>query len=155
MTNSRTILALQKLGLDFAPLSCAYNPDSDNLALETANNLNIAPELLLKTLMVKTPDGPIVALIPACEKLDMKKLANEADVKKCQIMNRQEAERLSGYVVGGISPIAQKRTLPTFIELNTKDADVVVCSAGKRGAQIRLKPYDLSTVCRARFAKIT
>ena len=136
----------------------ASERDAEKIAIQ----LNVAPERVFKTLVVaapadgRSPNKPLLAVIPANRQLDLKKLAKVVKVKKLKMASHQQAETLTGLQVGGISPLAliNKGFAIYLDELAVEQAQILV-SAGERGTQIRLNPTDLCKVTGARLADIS
>jgi len=123
--------------------------------VEAAERLGLAPERVFKTLVAKL-DGRqlVVAVVPVSNALDLKRLAAVAGAKRAAMADAREAERSSGYVVGGISPLGQKKKLATFVDASALDHETVFVSAGRRGLEIELAPADLVAACDARAERI-
>jgi Cys-tRNA(Pro)/Cys-tRNA(Cys) deacylase len=123
--------------------------------LEAAHALGIDGERIYKTLVVKL-DGArlVVALVPVTTELNLKALAAAAGAKRAEMANPREAERATGYVVGGISPLGQRRRLPTFVDAGIARHETVYVSAGRRGLELELAPDGLISLCRATTAAI-
>jgi Cys-tRNA(Pro)/Cys-tRNA(Cys) deacylase len=106
--------------------------------------------------LIATVDGsPFVAVVPVSGNLALKKLARAAGGKHASMTEPADAQRLTGYVVGGISPLGQKRTLPTIIDLSVEDCPTMYVSAGRRGLQVELAPDDLIALAGASTADIS
>ncbi len=135
----------------------AYQHDhaAQSFGLEAALALGVATERVFKTL-VACIDGSTwaVAVIPVKVKLNLKSLAAAAGGKKAEMAEPSRAESLTGYVVGGISPLGQRRRLPTFIDASALDFDTVFVSAGRRGLDIEIAPADLIRLTQARAAEL-
>jgi Cys-tRNA(Pro)/Cys-tRNA(Cys) deacylase len=133
-----------------------YSSDVERgYGLEAAQALGIDGERIYKTLLAKL-DGArlVVALVPVTTELDLKALAAAAGAKRAVMAARHEAERVTGYVVGGISPLGQRRALPTFVDAGVAEYETVYVSAGRRGLELELAPADLIALCRATTAAI-
>ncbi|MGB0696115.1 MAG: Cys-tRNA(Pro) deacylase [Rhodospirillaceae bacterium] len=155
MTATRATQALQKAKIDFELLTYAYDPNASDIGMQAAEALGVDPAGLLKTLMVETSDGVVIALVPSDRQMDLKALAKAAGAKKCAMLAKPEAERLSGYVIGGISPLGQKKRLPVFIDASVEGFERVILNGGGRGVQVRLSPQDLAKACSGRFVPLT
>ena len=133
---------------------CASESDR-GYGVEAAAALGVAPEMVYKTLVAKL-DGKhlVVALVPVTCELNLKALATLADAKRAEMASPQEAERSSGYVVGGISPLGQRKALDTYIDSAVSKLSKVYVSGGRRGLELELAPDDLMTVCKARLGDI-
>lgn len=140
--DTRATRALQQAGIDFTLHSYAYDPDAAHIGLHAAEALGEPPGRVLKTLMTMLDGKPVCAIIPSDRELSMKKLATALGGKSARMMTPAEAERLSGYVVGGISPFGQKRRLPTAVEADAMVHALVYLNGGQRGLQVRMTPAD-------------
>src|SRR4051812_22213542 len=136
-------LALQKAGVAFALHEYAYDPDAARIGLQAAEALGIAPARLLKTLMAKAGGEGVCALVPSDRELSLKSLAAAAGCKDAAMLAPAEAERVTGYHVGGISPFGQRRRLRVFVEETALAFPTIVVNGGRRGLQIELRPDDL------------
>jgi len=110
---------------------------------EAAAALGVPPEQVFKTLVASVDGQLTVAVVPVAGQLSLKALAEAAGGKRAEMAKPEEAARATGYVVGGISPIAQRRRLPVLVDATALDWPTVYCSAGQRGLQVRLAPADL------------
>jgi len=137
-------------------LEYAYDPDADAIGLQAADALGLPPERVFKTLIVALDaDRLACAVIPVAARLNLKALAAAAGAKKADLADPQKAERATGYVVGGISPLGQKRRLPTFIDRSAEMLDEMVVNGGRRGLQIALAPADLVRLTAAAVGAFT
>lgn len=124
-------------------------------ALDTAAVLGVDPEAVFKTLMVEADGKPAVGVVQAARMLNLKRMAKALGAKSAQMMNPAKAERLTGYVTGGISPLGQKTLYPTVIDEDALLVGAMLVSGGKRSLSIRIRPEDLATVIQAHFAPIS
>ena len=147
-------LQLQKAGVAFELHEYDYDPDAPRIGLQAAEALGIAPQRLLKTLMARTGDKIVCVLVPSDREVNLKKLAAAAKAKSAAMLGAQEAERITGYHVGGISPFGQKKRVPVFIENSALAFERVVLNGGRRGLQVELKPDDLVRVLGATVADL-
>lgn len=136
-------LALTKAGVAFATATYDYNPDADRVGLQAAEAMGVSPSIVLKTLMAEVDGKPVCVVVPSDEEVNMKKLAAAFGGKSAHMMKPADAERLTGYKVGGISPFGQKKLVPTAVEELATLEDEVFINGGQRGLQIRLAPNDL------------
>lgn len=136
-------LALTKAGVAFATATYDYNPDADRVGLQAAEAMGVSPAIVLKTLMAEVDGKPVCVVVPSDEEVNMKKLAAAFGGKSAHMMKPADAERLTGYKVGGISPFGQKKLVPTAVEELATLEDEVFINGGQRGLQIRLAPSDL------------
>jgi Cys-tRNA(Pro)/Cys-tRNA(Cys) deacylase len=135
--------ALERAGARFELLRYDYDPEAPSIGLQAAEALGLPPSAVFKTLMALVGDEPCVAVIPSDRELGLKALAAAAGRKSAAMMRPPEAERISGYHVGGISPLGQRRRLRTFVDESAMVLPLVVVNGGQRGLQIRLAPADL------------
>jgi Cys-tRNA(Pro)/Cys-tRNA(Cys) deacylase len=138
---TRATEMLEKAGLPFSVHSYDYDPDADRIGLQAAEALGQPPERVLKTLMALVDNRPVCVIVPSDHEVSMKKLAAAFGGKSAQMMKPADAERLTGYKVGGISPFGQKKKAPTAIEINALDQDLVFINGGQRGLQVCLDPH--------------
>lgn len=128
-----------------------HDANAQSFGLEAAEKLGLDVEEVFKTLMVTDEKNYFVAILPVNHQLNLKKVASAFGCKKLQMANPKDAERLSGYLVGGISPIGQKKRLKTVIDASAETLSKIYVSGGKRGLDIGLKPQDLAQVLSAQF----
>jgi Cys-tRNA(Pro)/Cys-tRNA(Cys) deacylase len=139
----------------FTVLEYAHDPRSKlGFGLEASRALGIPPEHDFKTLIAQLDDALVCAVVPASTRLDTKALAATLGGKRCDLAAPGDAERETGYVVGGISPLGQKRTHRTVIDASALDQPTIVVSGGRRGLAVEVAPADLARVCGAAFAPI-
>lgn len=139
---TRATQALEKAGVAFTVHSYAYDPHADRIGMQAAEALGAPPAQVLKTLMTRVDGKPACVIVPSDCEVSMKRLAAAARGKSAEMMPPAEAERIAGYVVGGISPFGQKKRVPTLIEETALAHDLVFINAGQRGLQLRLSPRD-------------
>ena len=133
-----------------------HDPSCQAYGLEAAEKIGVAPELVFKTLVVKLDGKQLaVAIIPVAEKLSMKLIAKAAKAKKAVMAEAMEVQRSSGYVLGGVSPLGQKRQLVTVIDQSAATLEKMFVSGGRRGLDIELAPDDIKLLLKAQFAPIT
>ena len=151
------VLLLKRSGVAFAVHEFDHQPGQRMYGLEAARQLALAPERVFKTLITAVDAQPsrlAVALVPVAAQLDLHALAAALGVKSISMAAPRDAERATGYVTGGISPLGQRRRLPTVIDQSAMDFETVFVSAGRRGLEVELAPKDLAQVCDARIAAI-
>jgi Cys-tRNA(Pro)/Cys-tRNA(Cys) deacylase len=119
------------------------SPEAPNYGALVAQALGVAPERLFKTLVTEVDGALTVAVVPVTGELDLKALATAAGGKRAGLADRTVAERTTGYVRGGISPLGQRRRLPTVVDSSAVKLDQMYVSAGRRGLQVSLAPADL------------
>ncbi|MER7245288.1 Cys-tRNA(Pro) deacylase [Kribbella sp. NPDC000426] len=147
-------VALTKAKVEFTTHAYEHDPAAKSYGLEAAEALGLDPEQVFKTLLVEVDGKLAVGVVPVGKQLDLKAIAAAAGGKKAVMADPAAAERTTGYVVGGISPIGQKRALPTVVDSTATDHPTVYVSGGRRGFDIGLSPADLIAVTRARTAAI-
>ncbi|MEV6285048.1 Cys-tRNA(Pro) deacylase [Kribbella sp. NPDC051770] len=147
-------VALTKAGLPFTTHAYEHDPAAKSYGLEAAEALGLDPEQVFKTLLVEVDGKLAVGVVPVDKQLDLKAVAAALDGKKAVMADPAAAERTTGYVVGGISPVGQKRALPTVVDASATTHPTVYVSGGRRGLDIGLSPADLITVTAARTAPI-
>ena len=134
-----------------------HDPRAESYGLEAAQVLGQDPVKVFKTLLFSIngeAKNLAVAIIPVDQKLNLKLAAKAAKAKKADMADPDIAQKTTGYVVGGISPLGQKKALPTFIHISAEQKETMCVSAGKRGLEIELAPKDLATLTRAQFAEL-
>lgn len=139
---TRATQALSRLGIDFTVHSYDYDPDAESIGLQAAEALGEPPSRVLKTLMAELDGKPVCVVLPSDHEVSMKKLAAALGGKSATMMKPGDAERLTGYHVGGISPFGQKKQVPTAIEEAALSEPHVFLNGGQRGLQLRLDPRD-------------
>ena len=145
----------KKAGIDFKIHEYSHNPNATSYGDEAATLLGVEPSRVFKTLLVETNENKLaVAIVPVTGQLSLKATAKALGVKKVAMANPAEAEKATGYILGGISPLGQKKRLPFIIDDSLSQCETVFVSGGKRGLEIELKPADLIQLCRAKCAKI-
>lgn len=132
-----------------------HDPKAESYGGEAAEKLGLATDQVFKTLVAASETGELlVAIVPVHGKLNLKNLASAAGAKKAVMADPAAAQRSSGYLVGGISPIGQKKALRTFIDQSAEAFATIYVSAGRRGLEIELAPQDLAKQTQGRFADI-
>lgn len=147
-------VALDRAGVAYAVRTYAHDPAAESFGLEAAEALGVDPARVFKTLLVQTPGGPAVGIVPVDRLLDLKAIAAVLGAKRVTMCDPAVAQRVTGYVVGGISPIGQKKALPTVVDEGAFGFDTVLVSGGKRGMDLELNPQDLVRLTRARTGTI-
>lgn len=146
--------ALSAAGIAFTVHAYDYDPGAERIGLQAAEALGEPPQRVLKTLMALVDGKPVCVVLPSDREVAMKKLAAAFGGKAAEMMKPADAERLTGYHVGGISPFGQKRRVPTAIEQTALGEALVYINAGQRGLQVRLDPKAAATVLGAVAASI-
>ena len=149
------ILAARKAGVVHQVLQYVHNPAAASYGLEAAEALGVDPACVFKTLVADAEGvGLVCALVPVTCTLDLKALADAVGARKARMADVAAAERATGYVVGGISPLGQRRQLITVIDESVLGIELVHVSAGRRGVELALAPVDLLRLTRARTGAI-
>jgi Cys-tRNA(Pro)/Cys-tRNA(Cys) deacylase len=147
-------VALQRAGIAFRVHEYRHDPRSESYGLEASQALGVPPERVFKTLIAEVDGGLVTAVVPAEGRLDLKALAAAAGGKKAAMAEVGAAERATGYVAGGISPVGQRRRLPVVLDASAMGFATVFCSGGRRGLEIELAPLDLARATVATVATI-
>ena len=147
-------VVLTAAGVTFTQHAYEHDPSARSFGLEAAHVLGLPAEQVFKTLLVDTGPGLAVAVVPVAGQLDLKAMAAALGVKRVVMADPAVAQRSSGYVVGGISPVGQKRPLPTVVDESADLFEVVYVSGGRRGLDLGLSPADLVRVTDAVVADI-
>ncbi len=135
--------------------SYEHDPKSASYGLEAAEKLGLDPQQVFKTLLASSEKGELlVAVVPVVGTLDLKALAHAAGVKKCEMADPTAAQRATGYLVGGISPLGQKKRLRTFIDESAQNFATIHVSAGRRGLEVELAAAALAEHTQGKFAGI-
>jgi Cys-tRNA(Pro)/Cys-tRNA(Cys) deacylase len=147
-------LALERAKVTFTLHEYAHDPRHDSYGLEASEALGVPPERVFKTLVAAVDGSLAVGVVPVHRQLDLKALAAAVGGKKAVLAEVAAAERATGYVAGGISPVGQKRRLPVVIDASALALATMFCSAGRRGLQIEIAPADLVKAAGATVAPI-
>lgn len=131
-----------------------HDPNADSFGAEVACRLEVAPERVFKTLIAEVDGTFTMGLVPVPGQLDLKALAAHRGGKKARMADPSAAERATGYVAGGISPLGQRKQLPAVLDSAAFAFDTILCSAGRRGLQIELAADDLARTLDAQIATI-
>lgn len=135
-------LLLTQLGIAFSLHPYDYDPDAPRIGLHAAKSLGIDPSQTFKTLMAEVDGKPVCVVIPSDAEASMKKLAATFGGKSAAMMKVPDAERLTGYKVGGIGPFGQKRKVPTALDETAELYDIIYINAGQRGLLLSIAPAD-------------
>lgn len=144
---------LKSAGIDFTTHSYECEVHED-FGLHAASQLGLPPDQVYKTLLVHQDKQVVTAVIPVSCMLSLKEVAKAAKLKKVEMMKPLDAERLTGYKVGGISPFAQKKQLPTLLDSRALQQETILVSGGRRGLSVGLKPQDFIQLLGATVAPI-
>ena len=150
------INAAKREGIHYQLHEYEHKAGVDSYGLEAAEKLGQNPERVFKTLVVQLDtDKLAVGIVPVCRTLNLKQIAKKLGAKKAEMANRVAVERSTGYIMGGVSPLAQKKSLPTVIDQSATQFETIYVSAGRRGLEIELSPEDLMQLTRGVFAPIS
>jgi len=147
-------VALERAKVAFTLHEYAHDPRHESYGLEASEALGVPPERVFKTLVAAVDGSLAVGVVPAGRQLDLKALAAAVGGKKAVMADVAAAERATGYVAGGISPLGQKRRLPIVVDSSALELTTMFCSAGRRGLEIEIAPADLVTASGATVAPI-
>lgn len=151
-TPATALLAKQKITHKLH--SYAHDPRHDSYGLEAAEALGVPAERVFKTLLAEVDGTLVVGIVPVTGQLDLKALAAAVGGKRAKMADVAAAERATGYVAGGISPLGQRKRLPTVLDSSAETFDTLFCSAGRRGLEMELAPGDLTRLLNAKVAPI-
>lgn len=154
MSGTPATVALRAAGIPFTEHSYAHDPGTTNYGLEAASALRLDPERVFKTLLADVDGALVVGIVPVTGKLDLKALAAAVGGKRAAMADPAAAQRRTGYMVGGISPIGQKSAHPTVLDETAELWDTVYVSGGRRGFDLELAPADLIRATGASVAAI-
>ncbi|MBN8431209.1 Cys-tRNA(Pro) deacylase [Microbulbifer salipaludis] len=149
------IKTAEKAKIPFQVHTYTHDPAAASYGLEAAEKLGVSPQSVFKTLVVALDGASLaVAVLPVEHSLSMKLIAKAAGAKKAEMADKQVVQRSTGYVLGGVSPLGQKKPLPTFLHDSAKGLETLYVSAGRRGLEIELAPQDLLALTRGTFAAL-
>ena len=148
-------VALTKAQVTFTTHAYEHDPAASSYGTEAAEAMGVAPARVFKTLVADVDGKLIVAVVPVSGSLDLKALASAVGGKKAAMADPAAVERSSGYVLGGISPLGQRKPLRTVVDASALPFETVFCSAGRRGLEIELAPADLVRLTSATVAAIS
>jgi Cys-tRNA(Pro)/Cys-tRNA(Cys) deacylase len=146
--------ALEKAGIAFKLHEYDYDPDAPSIGMQAAQALGVSPARLLKTLMAKAGNEVVCVLAPSDREVNLKRLAAAAGSKDAAMLKPADAERTTGYRVGGISPFGQKKRVSVFIEQAAMQNETVILNGGRRGLQIELAPGEIVRLLGAKPAAV-
>lgn len=146
--------ALTKVGVSFTTHEYEHDPRASSFGLEAAERLDLDPHTVFKTLLADVDDRTVVAIVPVAGSLDLKALAQVAGGRRASLADAAKAQRLTGYVLGGISPVGQRRTLPTYLDDSAAGHATIYVSGGRRGLDIGVAPADLIRITGAVIAPL-
>ena len=147
------IALLEKQKIKFEILSYEHDANNGHYGLEAVEKLNLNSEQVFKTLVLETHEGElIVAITPVSQQVNLKQLAKVAKTKKVALAAPQKVNASTGYILGGVSPIGQKKRLKTYIHSSASEFEIIYVSAGKRGLELKLAIDDVAELTKATFA---
>ncbi|MCW2935309.1 MAG: transcriptional regulatory protein [Actinomycetia bacterium] len=147
-------IALERAKIPFTVHEYPHDPRSGSYGLEASEALGVPPERVFKTLVASVDGALAVGVVPVHRQLDLKALAAATGGKKAVMAEVAAAERATGYVAGGISPVGQKKRLPVVVDASALELATMYCSGGRRGLEIELAPADLIRAAGATVAAI-
>ena len=145
---------LSRAGIAFKLHEYDYDPNAARIGMQAAEALGVDPARLLKTLMAKAGGAVVCVLVPSDSEVSLKKLAAAAGAKDAAMLPPAEAERITGYHVGGISPFGQRKRVRVFVAQGALAHASIIVNGGRRGLQIELAPADLVRVLEAKAAEL-
>lgn len=151
---TRAMQFLAKAGIDFTLHAYDYDPNAERIGLQAAQAMGEEPHRVLKTLMAEVDGRAVCVVVPSDREVSMKKLAHAFGGKSAHMMKPADAERLTGYHVGGISPFGQKKAVATAIEEAALTEDRVYMNGGQRGLQVRLDPREALKALQAKAVSL-
>jgi Cys-tRNA(Pro)/Cys-tRNA(Cys) deacylase len=154
MSGTPATVALRAAGIPFTEHAYTHDAANTNFGLEAASALGLDPDRVFKTLLADVDGRLVVGIVPVTGKLDLKRLAAALGGKRATMADPAVAERRTGYVLGGISPIGQKTAHPTVVDETAELWDTVYVSGGRRGLDLELTPADLVRATNATLADI-
>jgi len=150
------INVLKKEKVDYKLHEYIHNPQTKSYGLEAVNKMGVEESRVFKTLVVKVDNSLlVVAVIPVSSMLSMKLVAKSIGAKKASMADSLEVERSTGYILGGVSPLGQKKRVKTIIDSSAESFSTIYISAGRRGLEIELNPNDLKNLIGAKFVDIS
>lgn len=153
MTPAINMLKQQKIS--FKIHQYQHDASANSFGIEAVEKLSLNADQVFKTLVISNDTNQLaVAIVPVMFKLNLKAIAKALKVKKVKMADGNRVEKSTGYVLGGVSPLGQKKILTTIIDKSAQDFTHIFVSGGQRGLEIELSPKDLATMCRAIFADI-
>ncbi|PIE56477.1 MAG: Cys-tRNA(Pro) deacylase [Desulfobulbus propionicus] len=142
----------KKAGITFTLHEYGHSRQAPSYGEEAAKKLDVIPDRVFKTLVVADENTKLyVAVVPVTSQLNLKLLARAAGVKKMTMADKKLVEKTTGYVLGGVSPLGQKKALPTFVHATAQHLSTIFVSAGKRGLELELVPDDLLRITSGRY----
>lgn len=155
MAATPALAAAERAGVTVQVHSYRHDPAASDFGAEAVRALGVPSERVFKTLVLRLDDGLVVAVVPVSGRLNLRALAAAGGGKRAVLAEPREAERTTGYPIGGISPIGQRHRLPTIVDASAQTQPTVFVSGGRRGLEIELSPDALVLLTGARYAAIT
>lgn len=152
---TRATQALTQLRIEFKLHHYDYHPEAASIGLQAAAAMAVGPERVFKTLMVELDGKPVCVAVPSDREVSMKKLAAAFGGKTAKMMKPADAERLTGYHVGGISPLGQKKKVRTAVDQSALDHTTIYLNGGQRGLQVEIAPQDAVAATEAQVCALT
>jgi Cys-tRNA(Pro)/Cys-tRNA(Cys) deacylase len=149
MAPTPAVTAAERAGIRFSLHEYEHDPKTASYGDEAAEKLDVDPRRLFKTLVVSVDGELAVACVPVPDQLDLKVLG-----KRVQLADKGHAQKVTGYVSGGTSPLGQRKTLPTHVDASALEHETILVNAGRRGLQMELDPHDLVRLTDARVHPI-
>ena len=146
--------ALDKAGVSYRTHAYSHDSRADSYGEEAATQLGLDPRQIFKTLIASVDGSLVCAVVPVAARLDLKALAAAAGGRRAELAEPAKAQRATGYVLGGISPLGHRSRIPVVVDESAGEFDRIYVSAGKRGLQLELAPADLIAAAGARTAAI-
>ncbi len=154
MAGSPAIDALRSAGVPFTQHSFQHDPQHPSFGWEASQSLGLDPCQVFKTLIWRADSAPVIAIVAVTDTVDAKALARAAGARRASPLDRVDAERVTGYRIGGISPFGLRTALPTYLDVRASDFETIYVSGGLRGHELCLTPGDITAVTGASLAKI-
>ena len=152
---TRATQFLDKAGVKYDLVTYDYDPDADRIGMQAAEAIGAEPFRVLKTLMAEVDGKPVCVVVPSDHEVSMKKLAAAIGAKSAQMMKPADAERLTGYKVGGVSPFGQRKAVPTVMDETAILFDRILINGGQRGLLLGLTPDEAARAAAAKLADLT
>lgn len=154
MAGSPAIDALRAAGVSFTQHTYPHDPQHPSFGWEAAESLGLDPRQVFKTLIWRAGSMSVIAIVAVTDTVDAKALARAAGTRRASALDRADAERVTGYRIGGISPFGLRTALPTYLDVRATDFETIYVSAGLRGHELCLTPGDVTAVTGASLAMI-